>query len=139
MAIITGTYNPNAASYAPLPDGQYALEIVESDYLPNSNGTGMVLKCKAQIVGGEYDARPFYINYTLEHADEAAQEIGQREFAALRRATGVLAPKDTSDLHWTPFDVCIGIQPHHETGDPENYIRDYVYTRNEPAELRRAA
>ncbi|WP_158673326.1 DUF669 domain-containing protein [Bosea sp. FBZP-16] len=130
MASIGGSYNPDAepsSGYQPLPAGEYALEIVESDYDVNARGNGMVLKCKAQIVGGAYDCRPFYINYNLEHEDDQTQEIGQRDFAGLRRATGVLSPSDTSELHFKTFRVKIGRKVRKSTGELENVIKQYLF------------
>lgn len=130
MASIGGNYNPDAepsSGYTPLPAGEYQMEIVESDYVATSKGTGMILKCKAQIVGGEYADRPFYINYNLEHQDDQTQEIGQRDFAGLRRATGVLSPSDTSELHFKPFRVKIGIKARKDTGELENVIKEYLF------------
>jgi hypothetical protein len=130
MANIASTYDPEAepsSGYTPLPVGEYQMEIVESDYVATQSGNGMILKCKAQIIGGEYDQRPFYINYNLENANEQAQEIGQRDFAGLRRATGVLAPDDSEQLHFVPFNVKIGIKARKDTGELENVIKQYVF------------
>lgn len=150
MASIGNSWNPEAepsSSYQPLPAGRYEMEIVETDYMPAISGKGMVLKCKAQIVGGEYDARPFYINYNLENSNDQAQEIGQRDFAGLRRATGVLAPEDSSELHFKQFGVKIGVQEKKikgpdgkkpGTGEMENIIKQYLFD-DEPEEMRRAA
>ncbi|WP_156412426.1 hypothetical protein [Bosea sp. Root483D1] len=76
--------NPDAepsAGYTPLPAGEYTLELVESDYVSTSNGHGMVFKCKAQIVGGDYDQLPYYLNYNLENetpeTGAITQEIAQ--------------------------------------------------------------
>lgn len=130
MASIGGNYNPDAepsSGYTPLPAGEYQMEIVESDYVATSKGTGMILKCKAQIVGGEYADRPFYINYNLENQNDTAQEIGQRDFAGLRRATGVLAPDDSEELHFKQFGVKIGIKARKDTGELENVIKEYLF------------
>lgn len=105
----------------PLPAGGYTLEIVESEYTPNKFGTGMVLKCKAQVVGGEFDGRPFWIDYHLEHRDPRAVEIGQREFAGLRKATGVLALDDSEQLHFKAFGVKLGLK------EGCNVITEYVW------------
>lgn len=130
MATIGSSYDPDpapAVGYTPLPAGEYVLEMCETDYRPNAEGTGMLLACKAQIVGGEYDGRPFYINYCLEHEDDQAQEIGQRDFAGLRRATGVLSPNDSAELHWIPFRVKIAAQISKRTGEPVNRIVQYLF------------
>jgi hypothetical protein len=130
LASIGGSYNPDAepsSGYTPLPAGEYTLEIVESEYKATSKGTGMILACKAQVVGGEYDQRPFYLNYNLENQNETAQEIGQRDFAGLRRATGVLAPEDSEELHFKQFGVKIGIKARKDTGELENVIKQYLF------------
>ncbi|MBN9471416.1 MAG: DUF669 domain-containing protein [Bosea sp.] len=134
MASIAYSFNPNAvpsSGYMPLPAGEYTLEIVESDYRPNANGTGMLLACKAQFVGGEYDGQPYYLNYNLENQNETAQEIGQRDFAGLRRATGVLAPEWSTDLHFKPFRVKIGVQAHKAIGEPRNVVKQYLFERDD--------
>lgn len=142
-------YNPDpepSSGYVPLPAGEYTLEIVESTYVPTQSGTGMILKCKAQIVGGGYDERPFYINYNLENDNETAQKIGQRDFAGLRKATGVLAPEDSQELHFKQFRVKLGVKARKDTGEPENVIRQYLWDsqaearpRDERGRFRRAA
>lgn len=132
---ITGSYNPDAepsSGYTPLPAGEYQMEIVESDYVPTAKGTGMILKCKAQIVGGEYEGRPFYINYDLEHRARTKQERGQRDFAGLRRATGVLNPEDSEELHFKTFGVKIGVRE--DTG--ANIIRRYLFDTEAPRDRR---
>lgn len=100
----------SAEGYTPLPAGDYTLEIVESEYVPTCDGLGMVLRCKAQVVGGPYEGRPYWLNYCLEHQNDERMEAGQRAFAGLRRATGVLSPNFSTDLHFKPFRVKIGVQ-----------------------------
>jgi hypothetical protein len=129
MASIAFSFNPDAepsSGYRPLPEGDYVLEMVESDYLPTIDGLGMILKTKCQVVGGDFDLRPYYINYVLEHADEARQKIGQRDFAGLRRATGVLELSDSEEIHFKTFSVKIGVKARKETGELENVIREYI-------------
>lgn len=136
MASIGGDYNPEAepsSGYTPLPAGDYQMEIVESEYGSTSKGTGMILKCKAQIVGGEYEGRPFYLNYNLQNDNETAQEIGQRDFAGLRRATGVLAPDDSEELHFKTFGVTLGVKARKDTGEMENVVRKYHFGDEAPA------
>lgn len=136
MASIAGSYDENAepsSGYTPLPVGEYQLEIVESDYVATQSGNGMILKCKAQVVGGDFDGRPFYINYNLENANETAQDIGQRDFAGLRRAVGVLAPQDTEELHFKAFGVKIGQRKRKDTGELENNIVKYLFDGEQSA------
>lgn len=100
------------------------LEIVEADYLANQAGTGFVLALKAQFTDVSFDphAPPLVtIAMELEHHDETKQEIGQREFAALRRATGVLNPQSTDELLFKPFRAAV------ERTGGRSVIRRYVF------------
>lgn len=106
---------------------QRTLEIVESAYEPTPCGKGMVLRCLTQEVGGGSLGRLTYLDFILEHDDERMQEGGQRDFAGLRRATGVLSPKDTAELHWRPFVVRIGIKARKDTGELENVVKEYLF------------
>lgn len=138
MVSIARSYNPDAepsSGYQPLPEADYVLEIVETDYLPTFDGIGMVLKTKCQVVSGDFDLRPYYINYVLEHADEARQEIGQRDFAGLRRATGVLELSDSEELHFKTFSVKVGVKARKDTGEMENVISEYLFDRGDAAQL----
>ncbi|MBN9470192.1 MAG: hypothetical protein J0J10_15620 [Bosea sp.] len=115
-----------------LPSETYTLEIVESEYVPTCDGLGMVLKCKAQVVGGPYEGRPYWLNYCLEHQSDERMEAGQRAFAGLRRATGVLSPNFSTDLHWKPFDVQIWTCVNKKTGQPQNVVRQYLFEHKKP-------
>lgn len=136
MASIGNAYDPDAkpsAGYTPLPLDDYTLEIVESSYDANKDGDGMVLALKAQIMGGEFDQRPYFIWMDLENDDQDKQNRGQRDFAGLRRAIGILNPQDTEELHFKPFKVTIGTYTQKSTGEPKNTIKKYHFDADESA------
>lgn len=107
-----------------LPEDRYSLEIVESEYAVAHDGAA--LRCKAQVIEGERAGHAYWLTYDLENRDEAKQQTGQREFAGLRRAVGVLNPEDSGELHWKAFDVQIGVRTN-DAGEPENVIRKYIF------------
>lgn len=82
-----------------------SLEIVEANIIANHTGTGMILVLGAHFIDEECNphAEPFEIEMPLEDANDVVQERGQRTFAALRRATGVLSPQSTDELLFKPF------------------------------------
>ncbi|MCV9937197.1 hypothetical protein OIU35_12590 [Boseaceae bacterium BT-24-1] len=86
-----------------------------------------------------HDGRPFYINYNIENQNEAAQEIGQRDFAGLCRATCVLSPDDSQGLHFIKFRVKIGIKARQDTGETENVVREYLFDDWGAAEMKAPA
>lgn len=87
-----------------LPIGWSGLEITSSDYVPAAAGDGMILRL--DCVGAE-GARHM-IALPLENDDAEAQRAGQKAFAALRAAIGVLQPTDSGELHGLPFDIQAG-------------------------------
>lgn len=131
MAQLGGSYNPDAnpssGSFDPLPANDYNLEVVESDYTANAKGNGMLLKTTMQVIGGEYADRKIFHNFNLEHENEKAQDIAQREFAALRRAVGVLNPQDSEELHFKAFKAKIGIEKRKDTGELQNRIKQFYF------------
>lgn len=107
------------------------LEIVEANCLARQEGTGIVLALKAQFIDVPFNPRSTYlveIEMDLEHDDDKRQERGQRDFAGLRRATGVLNPETTDDLLFKPFQVKIGSRTN-RLGKPENRIVEYIFRR----------
>lgn len=136
MASLNNAYDPDAkpsGGYTPLPLNDYTLEVVESSYDANKDGDGMVLALKTQIMDGEFEGRPYMIWMDLENDDEKKQERGQRDFAGLRRATGVLNPSDTEELHFKPFKVTIGTYIQKTTGEPKNTIKKYHFDTDDVA------
>ncbi|MGO4666535.1 hypothetical protein [Bosea sp. 2RAB26] len=99
-----------------LPISRQAIEVIDATYEPDDADSCMLLKCKAQVIGGEFDGHPLEIEMTLEGCGEMD---GQRHFAALRRAIGIPNPETTDDLRFTPFNVQIGV------AHGRNVIRDY--------------
>lgn len=123
---------PDALS-APLPAGEYTFEIVESQYVATRDGAGFRLRCKAQMVQEKWPSPIRVFEFTLEHSDDTRQEIGQRDFAVLRRATGVLAPETTDELLFKPFKV-----KQHANGRLQ-YLLDAQPARDQRGRFRKAA
>lgn len=85
------------------------LEIVETNYAANRTGTGMVLVLGAQFIDSVFNphAKPLEIVIPLEDDNEEVQNRGQRDFAGLRLATGVLNPTDSDELLFKPFRAIV--------------------------------
>jgi hypothetical protein len=96
--------------YAELPNGVYLMEIEASDVLPTKDGGGTILKTTNVVVEPEeYKGRKLFNNYNLENKSAVAQEIGQKQFAALCRAIGVAEVEDSEDLHFKTFTVKVAL------------------------------
>jgi hypothetical protein len=93
-----------------LPNGIYQVEIEASDVTKTSNGNGTILKTTNVVIAPEeYKGRKLFNNFNLENANPQAQEIGQKQFAALCRAIGVDAVDDSEELHFHSYTVKIGL------------------------------
>lgn len=96
--------------YAELPNGVYLMEIEASDVVPTKDGKGTILKTTNVVVEPEdYKGRKLFNNYNLENQSTQAQEIGQRQFAALCRAIGADAVDDSEELHFRKFTVRVAL------------------------------
>lgn len=119
-----------------IPPGEYLCEVTDSDTKPNKAGTGEYLALTHQIVEGEHKGRFVWSNLNLVHPNEKAVQIARSELAALCKATGVLAPKDSSDLHNKPVLVRIAIDPKDNT---RNVVKGYKPAGAQPVKASVAA
>lgn len=96
--------------YEELPNGIYKMEIEASEVKETSSGSGTILKTTNVVIEPEdYAGRKLFNNYNLENKNVQAQEIGQKQFAALCRAIGVSEVEDSEELHFHAFTVKVGL------------------------------
>lgn len=107
--------NFNAAEIAPatgnepLPAGEYTMQIVNSDMRQNKNGSGEHLWLEFSILGPTQKGRKFWDRLNLIHDSAKTVEIANRQLSAICHAVGVLAPKDSTELHDRPLRVKIKV------------------------------
>jgi len=119
--------------FTPLPDGDYRLEITESDVAATSSGSGTMLKATISVIEpDEFKGRLIWKNFNIENANAQAQQIGQRELAAQCRAIGIPAIEDSEELHFKAFMAKIGMSKE-KTGkdgkvyESRNEIKKYYF------------
>lgn len=112
--------------YEELPNGVYELEVEASDVAPTKDGRGTILKTTMTVLRPEECAkRKIFNNYNLENPSAQAQEIGQKQFAALCRAIGVSEVEDSEELHFKAFTAKIGLgKPQYEKKPNGEIVRD---------------
>ena len=88
-----------------VPAGEYPMICTESERKQTNSGDGSYLKCKFQIVSGEFQNRVIFKNFNLwlPPSKEQALAIARGEFSEFCRAVGVANPKDSSELHTKRF------------------------------------
>ena len=81
------------------PIGRHKVKIVGSEMPDDSGSPEQRFKFVYLIEDGDHEGKEFSHTFKYLSSDEELQAEGQSIFADLRKATGVLEPEDTSDLH----------------------------------------
>lgn len=102
----------------PIPVGRYKMAIEDSDYKPGSKPSTMVLAITLAVLEGEFKGRKVFENLNLVNPSAQAQMIASEQLSAICRATGVIKPGPSTDLHGRPFEADVGIDKGSEKKDP---------------------
>jgi hypothetical protein len=111
--------------FEPIPDGKYLAVITGSEMKPTKAGTGSYLLLTFQIIEGKYKNRLLWARMNLEHPNKTAVEIARADLSAICRAVGVLAPKDSVDLHDLPLMIHVRCKKRTDNGEIVNEIKGY--------------
>ena len=71
-------------------------------------------------------------------ANATAVQIARGELSSLCRAVGVMAPKDSVDLHNLPLMVNVKCRKREDTGDIVNEIKGYSKRETEAGQVAQA-
>jgi len=108
-----------------VPAGKYLAVITESEMKPTKAGTGQYLQFTFQIIDGEYKGRLLWARLNLDNPSAMAVKIARSELSAICRAVGVMAPKDSVELHGLPLQIKVGCKKRDDTGEVTNEIKGY--------------
>jgi hypothetical protein len=114
MANLTGLYDPTAEAQqdlGKLPTGEYLARIFDSDVKPTNNNEGQYMELAYEVIDGPLKGRKHWERITLSNPNPKAVEIGNRQFAAIREATGVANPTKTEELHNKPHIIRVEFYP----------------------------
>ena len=101
---------PEQQEFTALPEGQYVVIATASEMKPTKNGTGEFLQFTWEVVDGPMKGRKLWSRLNLKNPNQTAVDIGQRELGAICRATGVIKPNDSSELHNKPLLVTVAVE-----------------------------
>ena len=128
MANLNG-FNANevdpAVGFDPIPAGKYLAIITESEMKPTKAGTGQYLQLTFQVLDGPYKGRFVWARLNLDNPSEMAVKIARAELSSICRAVGVMAPKDSIELHNLPLTIKVGCTKRSDTGEITNEIKGY--------------
>jgi len=74
--------------FAPLPAGDYKVEVDDVKYEANSKGTGKVLTLMTSVLGDQFNGRKIFCRFNLEHTNPKAAQIGRGQFKSFLKAAG---------------------------------------------------
>lgn len=117
-------HEPNTG-FDPLPVGAYTAIIEDSEWKETKAKTGKYLKLTIQVCDGKFSGRKLWINLNLINSNSEAVRIAQGEFSAICRAAGIVAPKDTIELHNIPLSIRVGMKKNKDSGELENVIKKW--------------
>jgi len=115
-----------AADFEPLPAGKYLAAIIESEMKPTKNGGGQYLQLTFQMLDGPYKGRFAWAPLNLDNANPTTVKIARGELSAICRAVGVMAPKDSVELHNLPLVITVKLKKRQDTGELTNEIKGYA-------------
>lgn len=128
MADLDFEFDPNSVEpgmdFTPVPAGDYAAQITESNVAPPKSGNGLMLNLTWEIVEGEYDKRKFWQRINYKHMSAQAQLIGQQQLKAICDAIGLQGHlTDSEMLHFQPCRVRLSIDHKNKDYDPKNEVK----------------
>lgn len=112
-------------SFEPIPQGKYLAVITDSEMKETKNRDGRYLELTFQIIEGDHRERMLWSRLNLENANATAVKIARAELSAICRAIGVLAPKDSVELHNIPLVITVGHKKRDDNGELTNVIKGY--------------
>jgi len=109
----------------PIPAGKYIAAITDTEMKPTKTGGGKYLQLTFQVLDGEYKSRLVWARLNLEDKSEMTVKIARGELSAICRAVGVMAPKDSIELHNIPLEINVGLKKRDDNGEFTNVIKGY--------------
>lgn len=114
-----------STGFDPIPAGEYLATIIESEQKTTKAGDGEYLKLVFEVLDGAFRGRKLFVNLNLKNPNPEAVRIARAELSAICRAVGVLAPKDSVEIHNLPLTVKVGLKKN-DLGESENRIKGYT-------------
>lgn len=123
---------PPATGFEPVPAGKYLAVITESEMKPTKAGNGQYLEFIFEIIEGPHKGRRLWARLNLENPNAQAVQIAKAELSAICRAVGVMAPRDSTELHNLPLVIAVKCRKRADTGEISNEIGAYTKKDSPP-------
>jgi len=128
MANLSGfdarTVDPTT-DFEPIPAGKYLAAITDSEMKETKSGSGQYLQLTFTVLEGEYKNRVLWARLNLDNHNATAVKIARAELSAICHAIGVMAPKDSVELHNLPLTITVKCRKPPD-GEIVNDIKGYA-------------
>lgn len=112
---------PPDDAFAPIPDGWYTAEIVDSEAKQTKAGDGEYFNFRWKVLGPTHAGRVIFEIIMWEsrkpETGQQAQDIGRRTLDGLLCATGLEEMNYLQDLHCRPCEIKVGTERSEAYGD----------------------
>ena len=115
-----------AVPFEAIPSGKYLAVITESEMKATKSGNGSFLELTFEVIDGEHRGRNVWARLNLDNPNQLAVKIARGELSAICRATGVLTPKDSCELHNLPLVITVKCKKREDTGEITNEVSGYA-------------
>lgn len=112
-------------SYEPIPAGEYLAMITDSEMRDTKAGNGSYLKLTFEIADGASKGRLIFENLNLDNPNKTAVEIANRALSSICASLGKKSVQDSSELHYQPLTIKVGIRDGSNGYDASNNIKAY--------------
>lgn len=118
--------NTDQASFGPLPDGNYRLQVKEIKVVEDNNRK--TVKATNEVLEpAKFAGRIVFENYNIQHSNPTAQEIGLQKMGSLARACGIFDLYDTDQMLMLPFMARVGMSKPKPGYEQRNEIKRYYF------------
>lgn len=111
------------AGFDPIPAGKYKAAITSTEMKPTKKGDGSYLELELTILDGQYKDRKVWDRLCLNHPNAQTVKIARAMLSAICRAVGVMAPRDSCELHNIPLEITVKVKKADD--DLVNEIKKY--------------
>lgn len=115
-----------SVGFDPIPAGKYLAIISGSQMKPTKSGAGNYLELTFQILEGEFKGRLLWARLNLDNPKAETVKFARAELSAICRAVGVMAPRDSVELHNLPLIITVAHQKRKDTDEITNVIKGYA-------------
>ncbi len=115
-----------SVGFDPIPAGKYLAIITGSQMKPTKSGVGTYLELTFQVLEGEFKGRLLWARLNLDNPKAETVKFARAELSAICRAVGVMAPKDSVELHNLPLVITVAHQKRKDTDELTNVIKGYA-------------